>query len=189
MRSKKKRASIVRTHSNSEEYDDVLSNISSLLERARRAAARSVNAVMTETYWEIGRRIVKYEQNGHFKAEYGHMVINQLSKDLSKRYGRGFGRRNLFQMRAFYLAYPEKVQAVPAQSEMAKAHQNGFPLPWTHYRNWGSGGGLKPGRFSPGIQDTPGLVSLTPHIGIYNGLTEPSIIGPDRPEFTPVDIV
>jgi predicted nuclease of restriction endonuclease-like (RecB) superfamily len=133
MSKNKRRLSLIRPLGDSTDYNHILTDISSLLESARRAVARSVNAVMTETYWEIGHRIVKYEQHGQFKAEYGHMIINRLSKDLSKRYGRGFGKRNLFQMRAFYIAYPEKVQAAPAQSNMAKAHPNRFPLPWTHY--------------------------------------------------------
>jgi pyridoxine/pyridoxamine 5'-phosphate oxidase len=38
-------------------YSDVLASMVDLLESARRASARAVNAVMTATYWEIGRRI------------------------------------------------------------------------------------------------------------------------------------
>lgn len=124
-----------------------------LLERARRASGRSVNAIMTATYWEIGRRIVVHEQGGRRRAGYGEEVLDRLSKDLSSRFGRGFGRRNLFQMRAFYLAYPQIVQTASAQ--LPKENRKGkmqtasakspalsnesfpgvqqFPLPWSHY--------------------------------------------------------
>ena len=40
-------------------YDDVLASLTELLESARHAAARSVNSIMTATYWAIGRRIVE----------------------------------------------------------------------------------------------------------------------------------
>jgi predicted nuclease of restriction endonuclease-like (RecB) superfamily len=119
-----------RSLDNSSEYNNFLTGITSLLERARHIVASSVNAIMTETYWEIGHRIVKYEQHGQLKAEYGQRVINRLSKDLSKRFGRGFGERNLFQMRAFYIAYPEKVQTVSAKFGEVSYR---FPLPWSHY--------------------------------------------------------
>ena len=111
-------------------YDAVLTEVVSLLEAARRAGARSVNAVMTATYWQIGRRLVEVEQEGQNKADYGERLIERLSQDLTLRFGRGFGRRNLFQMRAFYLAYAQKVQTVSAQLD---APRFVFPLPWSHY--------------------------------------------------------
>src|SRR3990167_3142829 len=70
---------------------------------------------MTATYWEIGRRIVEHEQRGVKRAEYGEFLLKELGKDLTARFGRGFGWRNLFQMRGFYLAYPpEKLQTPSA---------------------------------------------------------------------------
>ncbi|MBN1652534.1 MAG: DUF1016 family protein [Deltaproteobacteria bacterium] len=91
-----------------EHYDEILADIAGLLEEARVAAARTVNAFMTATYWAIGLRIVEHEQSGEKRAEYGEAIITRLSADLSARFGRGFGRSNLFQMRAFYLAYSDK---------------------------------------------------------------------------------
>jgi DUF1016 N-terminal domain len=82
-------------------YATVLSGVVELMDAARRAAARSVNAVMTATYWEIGRRIVELEQRGESRAEYGKQIIERLAKDLSDRFGRGFQKSNLSQMRAF----------------------------------------------------------------------------------------
>lgn len=53
------------------DYDAVLTEVAALLEAARRTAAQSVNAIMTATYWQIGRRLVEVEQEGQGRAEYG----------------------------------------------------------------------------------------------------------------------
>ena len=74
-----------------------------MLESARHAAARAVNSVMTTTYWEVGRRIVEEEQRGRERAAYGERLIDRLSDDLTQRFGRGFSKVNLKQMRKFYL--------------------------------------------------------------------------------------
>lgn len=88
------------------DYAVIHGDIVALQEAARRAAARSVNAVMTATYWAVGRRIVVGEQGGQERAAYGEALIKRLGSDLSPQFGRGFGQRNLAQMRAFYLAWP-----------------------------------------------------------------------------------
>ena len=98
-------------------YGNLVGGIVGMLEAARRTAARAVNAVMTATYWEIGRRIVEHEQHGSERAEYGVVLLKELGRDLTARFGRGFGWRNLFQMRAFYLSFPdEKLQTLSAIS-------------------------------------------------------------------------
>lgn len=86
-----------------EGYADFVDGIVDLLEAARRASARSVNSIMTATYWEVGWRIVECEQSGERRAEYGAEVLKRLSAALSERFGRGFSRRNLEQMRLFFL--------------------------------------------------------------------------------------
>jgi predicted nuclease of restriction endonuclease-like (RecB) superfamily len=93
----------------SADYSGLLGGIAGLLEAARRTSARAVNAFMTATYWEVGRRIVEFEQHGASRAKYGAEVVNRLAEDLSARLGRGFSRRNVFLMRAFYLACPHPV--------------------------------------------------------------------------------
>jgi len=98
-------------------YATFLGSVTELLQDARRAAARSVNALMTATYWEIGRRIVEYEQRGEERAEYGATLIKRLSADLSARFGRGFSQRNLEQMRRFYLTYRQEVTHHPLPAE------------------------------------------------------------------------
>ena len=133
-------------------YPVMLADIVRLLETGRRTAARSVNAVMTATYWSIGRRIVEHEQHGARRAGYGEELMERLAGDLSARFGRGFGRSNLRQMRAFYLAYSAIHQTPSGGSSRAvggRKRQTAsgefaggasgsdavlrFPLPWSHY--------------------------------------------------------
>jgi uncharacterized protein DUF1016 len=67
----------------SAEYGGLIGGIAELLEIARRTAARTVNALMTATYWEIGRRIVEFEQGGEKRAEYGEGLLARLADDLT----------------------------------------------------------------------------------------------------------
>jgi predicted nuclease of restriction endonuclease-like (RecB) superfamily len=128
-------------------YSDIHEGIVALLQAARTAAARNVNALMTATYWEIGRRIAEFEQQGEIRAEYGERLVEQLSKDLTRRFGRGFGRANLWQMRAFYRAWPhQQILQTPSgesgipsltgpepDSSSIAALASRFPLPWSAY--------------------------------------------------------
>lgn len=111
-------------------YRTILSEVVELLEGTRRAAARSINYLMTTVYWEIGRRIVESEQLGEKRAAYGKALLKRLSEDLTARFGRGFSERNLGQMRLFYLGW-QISQTVSAKSEPDSSAR--FPLPWSHY--------------------------------------------------------
>ncbi len=138
-------------------YDQFLNGLNVLLEESRRSVARVVNCVMTATYWEMGRRIVEFEQKGEKRAAYGAAILNRLSKDLTARFGKGFGLDNLELFRAFYLTYPmEYIQESLARKSESPIRglfsvvleQNSeslirnlslqdisraFPLSWTHY--------------------------------------------------------
>ena len=81
----------------------MFSGVAGLLEEARRTSARSVNSIMTATYWEIGRLIVEYEQQGKRRAQYGAQLLERLSHDLSNRFGRGFSVIIFRSMRRFYV--------------------------------------------------------------------------------------
>ena len=89
----------------SDPYSRLVSDISSLLEQARRTSARTVNSILTVTYWQIGRRIIEFEQKGQARAPYGKQLLARLSRDLTKKHGRGFSRANVQQMRLFYLLW------------------------------------------------------------------------------------
>jgi len=107
-----------------ESYKGLLHGVVHLLEAARKTSARSVNAIMTATYWQIGRRIVEHEQKGMRRAGYGEAMIERLATDLTAKFGRGFSRSNLWQMRDFYLGWPI-VQAAPAQLKQSRVLKPG----------------------------------------------------------------
>ena len=138
-------------------YSDLVGGIAGLLEEARRTSARAVNALLTATYWEIGRRIIEYEQGGKARAEYGASLLETLAADLTARFGRGFSRQNLQQMRQFYSAYPPEANcqtvsgnshtttgaSIPqtlsgssapgAERDSLTQLAASFPLPWSAY--------------------------------------------------------
>ena len=128
-----------KRHQVRDDYTSILGEVASIIEAARHSAVKTVNAVMTAAYWLVGRQIVEYEQQGERRAEYGEALVEDLSGDLTARFGRGFGKSNLFDMRAFYLAYPNIFQTPSGKSgasssvfdpgEIAAA----FPLSWSHY--------------------------------------------------------
>jgi len=99
----------------------LLTPIRDCLDQARQHIQQSVNHVMVETYWTIGKLIVEHEQHGQYRAEYGKQQLEQLSAILTTDYGKGFDPRNLRNMRLFYRAFPIW-NAVRTE------------LSWTHYR-------------------------------------------------------
>ena len=87
------------------DYVGLVAGISDLVDQARHQAARSINGLLTATYWEVGRRIVEFEQKGTARAEYGEALLNRMADDLTAKHGKGFSERNIRQMRAFYLGW------------------------------------------------------------------------------------
>lgn len=87
-------------------HTDIYNSIKILMKNARKDVAKQVNSILVRTYWEIGRIIIEEEQKRSDRAEYGKQLLIELSKKLSKEYGKGFSRSNLQNMRNFYLLYP-----------------------------------------------------------------------------------
>lgn len=98
--------------------------IAELIELARNKAMTAVNLAMVHTYFEIGKMIVEDEQQGKEKAEYGKAVLKQLSKQLNKKFGKGFSVENLDRMRFFYKTYSNVISSTPLTK---------FTLSWSHY--------------------------------------------------------
>ncbi len=86
-------------------YSSLITGIGILLEQGRRQAYQSVNSILVKTYWEIGKRIVEFEQQGKKRAEYGSALLDIISRDLTEKFGKGFSRDNLEKMRKFYLFF------------------------------------------------------------------------------------
>ena len=87
-------------------HQDIFDNIKQLMDQARNRVSREVNTILVQTYWEIRRFIVENEQGNIERAEYGKKLIANLSKRLTKEYGKGFSKSNLFNMRNFYSTFP-----------------------------------------------------------------------------------
>lgn len=132
-------------------YPRLITGIGTLLEESRRSVVRAANCFMTATYWEIGRRIVEFEQGGKRRAEYGDELLERLSRDLTERHGRGFSGTNLKKYRQFFLLNPNirptlSDESAEKQNWQALSHTYPtntlsllralaarFPLPWSHY--------------------------------------------------------
>ena len=91
-----------------ERYQSVVDGVARLIDTARHSTAHSVNAVMTAAYWLVGRYIVEFEQEGDERAEYRTALNERLATNLAKRFGRGFSRQNIWQMRLFCHTYPSE---------------------------------------------------------------------------------
>ncbi len=102
------------------QYKTLIAQIGEILSSGRQRAVQSVNTILVMTYWEIGRYIVEFEQQGNERAEYGSQLFERLSKDLLLSYGKGFSRSNLLYMRKLYLAF---------QISETLSHK----LTWSHY--------------------------------------------------------
>ncbi len=102
---------------NKQFYNDV----KTLLQNAKNKVYQTINTTMTQTYWEIGKRIVE-EEGGENRARYGKELLKNLSKELAQEFGKGFSVDNLKNMRRFYLCF---------QKSETVSHQ--FKPSWSHY--------------------------------------------------------
>ena len=102
------------------DYNNLKKQIKDLLSQGRKKAYNQINAILLTTYWNIGKYIVEYEQQGKERAKYGKELLTKLSKDLTIEYGKGFSRSNLTYMRKFYLTFP-------------KSETLSHKLSWSHY--------------------------------------------------------
>jgi len=116
---KKRQKSNIKSK-NLQGYTQLVDSIGELLKSARKEVAKTINIVLVKTYWEIGKRIVEYEQKGEKRADYGEELLKRLSRDLRERYGKGFSRSNLQYMRLLYIKY-SKCQTLSGK------------LSWSHY--------------------------------------------------------
>lgn len=105
---------------NKNNYQGLIKNIGNILETGRQKAYKAIDNILVQTYWDIGRLVVEFEQKGKIKAEYGSQLLLNLSKELKTRYGKGFSRSNLTYMRFLYVKYP-------------KSETLSHELSWSHY--------------------------------------------------------
>lgn len=101
--------------------EELLHNVRHILQEARAKVIHHVNSTLVRAYWQVGKYIVEYEQQGTDRAGYGKAVINTLSRRLVAEFGNGFTATNLRYMRQFYQCYP-------------KYHTLCDKLSWSHCR-------------------------------------------------------
>ena len=104
--------------------NNYINEVKEILKNARQKAYTAINSAMVEAYWEIGRRIVEEEQRGKERAEYGKEILQNLSKELTEEFGKGYSYRTLREIRQFYLMFSdfEKWRTVSAK------------LTWSHFQ-------------------------------------------------------
>ena len=111
---------------NFQKTDNILNDVQTIIEVSQKEAYRSVNTILSQRNWLIGYRIAEEELAGEERAEYGAEVIKKLSRELTKRYGKGYTKTNLYSFYRFYKCFPEIFHSVSGKSA--------FKLSWTHYR-------------------------------------------------------
>ena len=104
---------IINTH--------LVEELKNITHQAKAKVTTTVNTVMVQTYWQIGKMLVEDEQQGEKRAKYGKQQLQNISRELTKEFGRGFDVLKLRNMRRFYIAFP-------IQDSVR------LELSWTHYR-------------------------------------------------------
>ena len=102
--------------------DDYVSDIRDVIAQARQHTAKAINVAMVLAYWFVGKRIVEEEQNGKERADYGHYILQNLSKALTREFGEGFSYSNLRNMRQFYRTYQDDAICYTACSKLSWSH-------------------------------------------------------------------
>jgi hypothetical protein len=115
----------------------LLEDIRAILRDARRQTWATVNTLMVQAYWHIGRRIVQEEQQGKERADYGAALIRNLARDLGEEFGRGVSIANLKNFRQFYLTFPDENFLYALRRELTWTHrrlvmQVDTGPPWNH---------------------------------------------------------
>jgi len=99
-------------------------DVRAIIEDARRSVCVGINSIQIEHNWRIGERIVKEEQNGEARAEYGKRLIANLSGRLTAEYGEGYSERSLWDFRRFYQIF----------GDLEILHTRVRNLNWSHMR-------------------------------------------------------
>ena len=111
--------------SNFTKTDDIMNDMRKIIEGSQKTAHQAVNTILVQRNWLIGYRIASEELNGEDRADYGAEVIKKLSFELTKEFGKGYTKSNLYSFYSFYKTYPEIFQTVSGKSAIL--------LSWSHY--------------------------------------------------------
>lgn len=103
--------------------------IVAVIEMGKQQLAISINQTIKSTYWNVGRHIVEFEQQGNARAKYGESLLSRLAKILRARVGRGYSHPNLNNMRKFYLMFPNFQMSEKSESSNFQMSEK---LTWSH---------------------------------------------------------
>lgn len=96
--------------------DDILKDMSSIIESSQKAAYQAVNTTLVQRNWLLGYRISSEELEGEDRAKYGAEVIKNLAKKLPAEYGKVFTKSNLYNFYLFYKTFPKIFQTMSGKS-------------------------------------------------------------------------
>jgi predicted nuclease of restriction endonuclease-like (RecB) superfamily len=114
----------------------LLSDVLSLIGEARRQATAAVNVSLTALYWRIGRRIGQ-EVLERERASYGEQVMESVAKVLTREYGRGYTKKNLWRMVQFAEAFPDEKIVATLWRQLSWSHfRELLPLPQPFQREF-----------------------------------------------------
>ena len=102
--------------SNFTKTDDIMNDMRKIIEGSQKTAHQAVNTILVQRNWLIGYRIASEELNGEDRADYGAEVIKKLSFELTKEFGKGYTKSNLYSFYSFYKTYPEIFQTPSGKS-------------------------------------------------------------------------
>ncbi|MBR1413060.1 MAG: DUF1016 family protein [Bacilli bacterium] len=109
-----------------QDTDNVLNDVCNIIDSARDYTYNTVNVALVQRNWLIGCRIANEELKGEVRADYGVEVIKMLSKELTKKYGKGYNKTNLYSFLQFYKKFSNIFHSLSGKSRRL--------LSWTHYR-------------------------------------------------------
>jgi len=92
----------------------LIDKIKKIITNSRTNIVKKVNHALIATYWQTGSEIVTDEKRNEIDNKSLRQIILSLSKQLTKELGKGFSRYNLFNMRKFFIEYPN-VQTLSGQ--------------------------------------------------------------------------
>jgi len=118
--------------------EKLYTDIKKLIEQAKNFVVQNINTTLVFTNYHIGKMIVDDEQHGNERAKYAEKTLSNLSKKLTKEFGKGYSKSNLEYMRKFFLLYENRdiwqpgknksviTQSLIGQSEKTKSSVSQF---------------------------------------------------------------
>ena len=121
--------------SNTIEYNDLVREIAVLVKKKKGQLYHTINHTITSTYWNIGKYLVEFEQRGNIRAQYGTELLKNLSKDLTRQFGRGYSYRNLQLAKKLYNTFPimqSLIAQFPRKEQLKPSEKALLQCSWTH---------------------------------------------------------